>query len=100
MKIIILEEKTLAGITGRESQPQAISAIGLDPRGTETVAIGLDMDIPCLRGLRQNTRDPGREGRTHNQNHQRRQAANGRIPGFRGRRFSLVVKKVRVVPQM
>src|ERR1035438_4992434 len=44
VKIVILEEETLACIAGRKSEPQAIPAIGLDARGTESVAIGLDMD--------------------------------------------------------
>ena len=94
VKIIVLEEKTLAGIAGRKGKPQAIPAIGPDARGTEPVAIGLDMDVPRLGSLRQDTGDPGGDGRTRDENRQRQKAADRKIariprPGvvpFRGER--------------
>ena len=99
MKIVVLEEETLAGIAGRKGKPQAIPAIGLNARGTETVAIGLDMDIPCLWSLRQDTGDPGRNGRTRDQDRQRQKAADRAIAGFRGRVLSRFAKNVRGVSQ-
>ena len=99
MKIIVLEEKTLARIAGRKGKPQAIPAIGLDPRGTETVAIGLDTDIACLWSRRQDTGDPGRNGCTRDENRQRQKAADRKIAGFRSRVLSLFAENVRRVSE-
>ena len=99
VKIVILEEKALAGIAGGKGKPQAIPAIGPDARGAETVAIGLDMDVPRLRSPRHNTGDPGRNGCTGDQNRQRQKAADRKIAGFRGRVLSLAVKYVRGVSE-
>ena len=73
VKIVILEEEALARIARRKGKPQAIPAIGLDPRGTETVAIRLDVDVPRFGALRCHGGKPGGEGRPGNQNQQRRQ---------------------------
>jgi hypothetical protein len=84
VKIIILEKETLAGIACGKSEPQAIPAICLNPRGTESVTVSFDMDVPRLWTTRGHTGEPCWDDRTYNQNQERRQAPERTLAGSGG----------------
>ncbi len=49
VEVVVLEEKTLARVTCRKRQPEAITAIDSNAGRTEAVAKRFDRDVPRLR---------------------------------------------------
>lgn len=48
VEVVVLEEEALAGVPGGEGEPEPITAIDEDARGTEAVAVSLDVDLAGL----------------------------------------------------
>lgn len=84
MKVVILEEKALAGIARRERQPQEIAAIGVDAGGAEAVAVRLDVNVARPRGFRRKCGDTRGESGARDENQQRCESAGRRIARFPG----------------